>query len=93
MKKYIQKKIGEIGKQWETKLHKFCLALSLHTRIAIAIFIVLIIAGGSVFLLATAFYQCGKERGKQEIMIKHITTPPLLMKSSHISKDSIYGKE
>ena len=79
MKKYVFRMIQKVSDGVEMKLRKLCFGLGRDTRVIVAVCIVLISAFGSVFLLATAFYQLGKDKGKQEMMIKHFTAPELLI--------------
>lgn len=89
MRKYIFRMIRNVSDGLEMKLRKLCFGLKRDTRIIIAVCIVFISAFGSVFLLATAFYQLGKDKGKQEMMIKHFAAPELLINQ----KDKGYEKE
>lgn len=82
MKKIIGKVKEKIADCVEIKLRKICLGMNRDTRIIVAATIIVVSAFGSVFILATAVYQVGKYRGRQEIQIEHIKAPELLMKTN-----------
>lgn len=82
MKNFIRKIAGKISDMIESRLRKLCYGMSRDVRVIVIVCIVIILTFGSLFGFATAIYQVGKYKGKQEFRIEHISIPELLQQSA-----------
>lgn len=93
MIRFIRKIFGKVSDYIEMKLRKLCYGMSLDTKFIIAACIIIISAVGSLFVFATAVYQVGKYKARQEMEIKHIAAPELLIKSNKNLKPEDHEKD
>lgn len=83
MTKKISEKLEKISDRIDMKLRNICFKMSYTTRAIIIAVMFFLFAFGSFFILVTAVYQVGKEKGKEEMMIKHITVPEILINPNY----------
>lgn len=93
MIRFIKRIFDKVSDNIEMKLRKLCYGMSLDTKFIIVACIVIILTVGSLLVFATALYQVGKYKARQEIKIQHIDTPELLIKSNKNLKPKDYEKD